>query len=419
MPDTTTTDPVVVVEPTLEDFTYFEVENGLLCFIGLEKDICQKVEALGFQIYYLMTWEKYYEKVGTTDKLAITPSYRPQFFKVVNNMVGRIVAPTTEIALDSVEQQCKFTLPKIPLELIDHLDAFFRKVDEKQHTESIVLLTYDTAYEGSDGWGFLIPTQKNTATFCDYEPDSVVDEQPDTAYIVGSAHSHPNMSAYASGTDHNDQADFDGIHITYGWQKHVKGGQTQHYIEQQMQGMSVVLSPEVVFEPHPKIEHDADEIDKWIEDKVTKKTTTVHVVGKGNSGTSGGFGTSSSAYSGGVYSSKPAERQRIKAYPKTAPDLEKNIIVGIIAPEESTCPFCEGRLIKPDFEKRRCMNCHQYFAYDGEGITDIVAIRTQNDVYTHDINITDETVTKKIYFWIREKDNDKFALVYDPDAGKA
>ena len=66
--------------------------------------------------------------------------------------------------------------------------------------------------------------------------------------IVGSVHSHPGMPAYASGTDHADQADFDGVHITFGWQNNVNSGATQYHIELQVSGESYTLKPEDVFE---------------------------------------------------------------------------------------------------------------------------------------------------------------------------
>jgi hypothetical protein len=66
--------------------------------------------------------------------------------------------------------------------------------------------------------------------------------------IVGSVHSHPQMPAYASGTDHEDQADFDGLHITYGWQSNVANGATQYHFELQISGTAYSLKAEDVFE---------------------------------------------------------------------------------------------------------------------------------------------------------------------------
>jgi hypothetical protein len=144
--------------------------------------------------------------------------------KVVNNIIGRSVSQVEdEIAdLAAVRETAEYTLPGIPLEIVNRLDDFFRLVDAQHGTEAIVMLTFDPTKSDSSGWGVLVPEQTNTSVHCNYNPDSIVAEKPDHVMIVGSVHSHPGMAAYASGTDHADQADFDGIHITYGWQKSVE-----------------------------------------------------------------------------------------------------------------------------------------------------------------------------------------------------
>lgn len=246
---------------TLDDMNYFWMSNGAPCFVSnnwdSKIDICEVIESFGFQIYYLICDKAVYKNVQTKDpKGVVTQStsveYTPSILKVVNNFVGRSVSDSSD-ALGSdfaaVEEVAQYTMPYIPRSIVDKLDEFFRLVDAQHHTESIVILTYDPTKEGSDGWGVLVPEQQNTSVHCKYDADSIVNIKPDDAMIVGSVHSHPDMPAYASGTDHDDQADFDGIHITYGWQKSVNNGTTQYHIELQMGGSSFILKPEDVFEP--------------------------------------------------------------------------------------------------------------------------------------------------------------------------
>jgi hypothetical protein len=131
------------------------------------------------------------------------------------------------------------------------LDNFFRLVDKKYGTEGIVLLTYDFNYLGADnaeiGWSFGVPDQKNTGGHCDYDKANVIAELSDQTRIVGTVHSHPHMRAYASQTDHNDQAGFDGIHITFGWSTTTKG-QTEYHAEMVRGGNFIWISPEDVLD---------------------------------------------------------------------------------------------------------------------------------------------------------------------------
>lgn len=294
---------------TLDDLKHFWMPSGVPCFIADRQDICDVVEAMGFQIYYLISNEakevkpaatnntqnrtagavsttsaatNYYSSqygnyggYNTTNKygtnLYNTPPQpkierKPQLFKVVKNYVGRAVSISKDefpSEFIDVEEECSYTMPLIPRQIIDKLDEFFRLIYSQHGTESIVILTYDTTKEGPEGWGVLVPEQTNTAAHCKYDADSIAAIKPDNVMIVGSVHSHPEMSAYASGTDHEDQADFDGIHITYGWQKTVQNGATQYHIELQMSGNNYRLDIEDVFESYQLGKEPDPEVVEW------------------------------------------------------------------------------------------------------------------------------------------------------------
>jgi hypothetical protein len=263
---------------TLDDLNYFWLPNGAPCFLANSIDICDQIESLGFQIYYLIG-HKGTTSNSTTSYKAGAPSttvqnttYKSKMFKVVNNFVGRAVCEVEEDfgpELASFKEEAHYTMPAIPHVIVDKLDEFFRLIHAKHGSESIVLLTYDTTKEGPEGWGILVPEQTNTATHCKYDPDSIVDLKEDHIMIVGSVHSHPEMPAYASGTDHEDQADFDGLHITYGWQKSVANGATQYHLELQMGGTSYTLTAKDVFEDFILQKEPDPEVVAWSE-KVKK-----------------------------------------------------------------------------------------------------------------------------------------------------
>lgn len=242
---------------TLNDLKHFWLPNGAPCFLADDIDICKTIESLGFQIYYLVGYKGTTTnnttvfKPGVPSIITQNTTYKSKLFKVVNNFVGRAISESEEdfgVGIIALEEEAQYSMSPIPTVIIKKLDEFFRLIFAQHGTESIVLLTYDIEKSGSDGWGILVPEQTNTAAHCSYDPDSIVDLKDDNILIVGSVHSHPEMSAYASGTDHSDQADFDGVHITYGWQKAVSNGATQYHLELQMSGTSYKLNIEDVFE---------------------------------------------------------------------------------------------------------------------------------------------------------------------------
>ena len=275
---------------TLDQLQHFWMPSGLPCFIADRDTICDIVENIGFNIYYLLANKQTIKTVQPAAAAAKTGGYtynhaysapaQPTqeivynscLFKVVNNYVGRVVQVSNDELPEtfySTEEACEYTMPAIPNILVDKLDQFFRLVHSQHGTESIVLLTYDTTKTGSEGWGVLVPEQTNTPAHCSYDADSIAAIKPEHVLIVGSVHSHPEMSAYASGTDHADQADFDGLHITYGWQKSVNNGATQHYFELQMSGTAYTLKAEDVFEEYTIQKEPDPDVVEW-SDKVKK-----------------------------------------------------------------------------------------------------------------------------------------------------
>ena len=262
------------VQVKLEDLNFFWTKSGVPCFMADRDDIEEIVEGLGFTIYYLIcniaedkkTETKTWVNGKNETTYSVLTELSTGIVKVVNNFVGRSVSAVTEEEIydfTPVRETAVYNLPAIPRDIVDKLDEFFRLVDAQHGTESIVILTFDPTKEDSSGWGVLVPEQTNTSVHCKYEADSIVEQKPDHVMIVGSVHSHPGMAAYASGTDHADQADFDGIHITYGWQKTVNNGATQYHIEMQMNGAHWTLKPEDVFEDFTISKDPDPEVVEW------------------------------------------------------------------------------------------------------------------------------------------------------------
>lgn len=396
----------------LEDLRQFDLPNGMPCFIGDVDNICEHIEAHGYNFYYLISNEQY----SFVDNKVTKTGTRPTILKVVSTIVSRsvTVADPDELMLDTNKVEATYSLPKIPFEYVQMMDDFFRAVEDKHGTESILLLTYNPNFLESEnpsaGWGILVPEQVNTAADCYYDHESVAQYKDEEAYIVGSAHSHPGMAAFASGTDHKDQADFPGIHITYGWRKSVNNNATEYHIELQTPGCVFSMQPEQVFESSPKSDP-SPLIDEWME-KVSKKQP-VHTTGPGtfgnyNSGLS--YGSYSSTNSYGQSSTSTFKAKDIKL-PAGFPDHVANVIVAeLLDDKEQNCPCCQTKFIRPDIDKRRCLSCHTFITLPGESVDDIVKHRNMQSLFSPDIDI-DKNPSKNIYVWSRTP-TEKVELYY-------
>lgn len=101
-------------------------------------------------------------------------------------------------------------IPPISPELIGRVLGFFRHVWDIRHAEAMVMLTIDN----DNNYDLLIPDQRVTGTSIAYDLDATA--VPDDRTLIGTIHSHCNMSAFHSHTDEGDADQRDGIHITIG-----------------------------------------------------------------------------------------------------------------------------------------------------------------------------------------------------------
>ncbi len=105
---------------------------------------------------------------------------------------------------ESVKESLTWTAPALPYSLIEEALEFFRAVYDQHEAEAIALLTLN-----DDIWGNVVPEQKVSRASLDYQ-------MPKLTGLAGTIHSHGNMDAFFSGTDHKDVAGFDGLHIVLG-----------------------------------------------------------------------------------------------------------------------------------------------------------------------------------------------------------
>jgi len=126
-----------------------------------------------------------------------------------NGVSTAVIKVDSVSGLAALPQAIQFTAAKLPLELVRKVTAWFKAVFQKHRSEAVGYLYYSAAM---GEWQFLPPTQTATVASAKY------DEAPRLSgwQVVGTIHSHGSMSAFHSGTDDADEANFDGVHITVG-----------------------------------------------------------------------------------------------------------------------------------------------------------------------------------------------------------
>jgi hypothetical protein len=450
---------------TLDQLQYFWMPSGLPCFVADRDNICDIVEDFGFNIYYLLANKKTvktipnnstktttttgYSNGATTYNYSNTQptqviTYNSSLFKVINNFVGRVVELSDDELPETfftAEETCEYNMPALPHTLIDKMDQFFRLVYSQHGTESIVLLTYDMNKTGPEGWGVLVPEQSNTAAHCKYDADSIALIKPEDVLIVGSVHSHPEMSAYASGTDHADQADFDGLHITYGWQKSQNNGATQYHLELQMAGTAYSLKPEDVFEDYTFQKEPDPDVVEW-SGKVKKALPPIaggttplasaqaQYQQQAQKMTSLQNGTTPMV--GGTLTSRNLSWQQMVE--GLEPQAIVIVEVDLQLSRTSICPSCDFDLDTPDVNAGYCCSCDVPVISSTHGIMQIAAqfakyceqrnldyLKTipylygqseKDEVFLMKLNLQEELTDIHTYDYVYEKDSD---YVYLPE----
>lgn len=127
------------------------------------------------------------------------------------NPVFRALVPVERVlSLEAVEPVGEYLLPPLPALLSAQILRFFKRVARRHKAEAIVLIAYHPA---RGEFRVVAPEQEVSGASCDY---TMPRAPRDGWRLVGTVHSHVNMSAFHSCTDTSDERAFDGIHATFG-----------------------------------------------------------------------------------------------------------------------------------------------------------------------------------------------------------
>ncbi|OGL94699.1 hypothetical protein A2348_03140 [Candidatus Uhrbacteria bacterium RIFOXYB12_FULL_58_10] len=109
------------------------------------------------------------------------------------------------------QEMCgELDVTKVPMELFAQILVFFRAVFARQKAEAVVILLYCPA---TREWQAVAPMQRGHGGGVHYEDDLEIGP----GWLrAGTVHSHCDFSAFHSGGDHNDEMNWDGLHVTVG-----------------------------------------------------------------------------------------------------------------------------------------------------------------------------------------------------------
>lgn len=134
-----------------------------------------------------------------------------KYLKKKTGIIDSLVEVDSVPGLEKIEEYATIDIPKINIWVVSEVICFLKKMYEFHKSEGTVVLFYNEK-EKTFNIGF--PKQGNSPTSSLYKNGNLI--TPDGYIRVGTFHSHSDFGAFHSGTDHKDESEFDGLHITIG-----------------------------------------------------------------------------------------------------------------------------------------------------------------------------------------------------------
>lgn len=143
-------------------------------------------------------------------------------FKIRDTALYRAVTLTTRDVpgLYPSRERLEMRFPALPAEPLEEVLAFFAEVNERFEGEAIVMIFFDPA---TGSYCFDAPPQRipgyrdyagNLRAYLRLDYGSA--PRPKGHLLLGSIHSHADVSAHSSSIDCDDERFGDGLHVVYG-----------------------------------------------------------------------------------------------------------------------------------------------------------------------------------------------------------
>ena len=182
--------------------------------------------------------------------------------------------------LNDIEKKSEFiecNLPKLPAEHVFRIKKFFQRVVEEHRSESTTSLFFN---KQTGEYRIYVPPQvvSHGAVSYNREGLSHLEEMKDFL-CVGTIHSHCDFGAFHSGTDVDDEEDFDGLHVTFGNNNldefSISASIAVNGIRQKVDPLQFLEGIEKVSEGHYRLIQEMEcQLDNWMS-QVTKPVRTL------------------------------------------------------------------------------------------------------------------------------------------------
>lgn len=124
----------------------------------------------------------------------------------------RSCIPVNKISfLKELTPYAELKIPQIDTRHISRALGFLKWVYATHHSEGGLIIYYNPQTHE-----YIIHAPKQKVSACAVNWDNTVESIPKDFIRMGTIHSHADMSAFHSGTDVQDEENFDGLHITMG-----------------------------------------------------------------------------------------------------------------------------------------------------------------------------------------------------------
>lgn len=133
-------------------------------------------------------------------------------FTYKKNIVASIIQPDSKKNFAKVDEKFDFKLPNLDKESWKRMLGFFIWSYRTHSAEAMVHLFFNR----EDNSYIPLPPVEQIVSSGTVEYGEASRPTIAGAINVGTAHSHHTMTAFHSGVDENDQAKYDGLHITFG-----------------------------------------------------------------------------------------------------------------------------------------------------------------------------------------------------------
>lgn len=168
------------------------------CLVKVVKKAGSKGE-VAFPAYKVFKFTRQ-EAENTDASIVVLPSKDGRLFELRKNEIGTFTTAVNKVKeFEQLRNKFTFSLPKIPMEILQKVMSFFKQLSDKYQFEALVHILYD---KENKEYVIKVPKQKISHISVNHELD---EPYPENFIHVMDIHSHNSMPAVFSEIDNDDE----------------------------------------------------------------------------------------------------------------------------------------------------------------------------------------------------------------------